>query len=79
MEITRCIPVSVSCNEDDFNYGQFINSISIFPAPPTFTEGDFKATGLRNKDDNEHTRVQDEFAPRYPTYAFNPSAPPAGL
>lgn len=30
MEITRCIPVSVSGNEDDFNYEQLINSISIF-------------------------------------------------
>lgn len=79
MEIIRCILVFVSCNEVGFINEQRSNYISIFSAPPTFTEGDFKATGLRNKDDNEHTRVQDEFAPRYPTYAFNPSAPPAGL
>lgn len=48
-------------------------------APPTFTEGDFKANNIATKDDNEHTRMQNDFAPRYPTYAFNPSAPPANL
>lgn len=50
------------------------NSIA---APPTFSESQFKAKIL-GKNDSEHTRTvgSQEYAPRYPTYSFMPSAPP---
>lgn len=52
--------------------------IFVFLAPPTFAEGDYKATGIMDKNDSKHTiSNSDDFAPRYPTYAFGPSAPSA--
>ncbi|EDS30991.1 arrestin domain containing 4 [Culex quinquefasciatus] len=49
--------------------------------PPTFAEATFKAPNISNKNDSEFTRFVGpaDYAPRYPTYAFAPSAPPADL
>lgn len=56
---------------------------SLYPniPPPTFAEATFKAPNISNKNDSEFTRFVGpaEYAPRYPTYAFTPSAPPADL
>lgn len=56
---------------------------SLYPniPPPTFAEATFKAPNISNKNDSEFTRFvgPSEYAPRYPTYAFTPSAPPADL
>lgn len=48
----------------------------IFAAPPTYQETTFKAN-ITDKHDSEHTIMvgTNQFAPRYPTYAFNPTAP----
>jgi len=46
--------------------------------PPTFSETDYHAKSIKDKDDNEHTRLvnnQETFAPRYPVYQFQPTAP----
>lgn len=47
-----------------------------FLAPPTFAESQYKAP-VQDKGD-DHTRISGNvnYSPRYPTYAFNPSAPP---
>lgn len=52
-------------------------NLFIFAAPPTFTESQFKAN-IVGKNDSEHTRTvgSQQYAPRYPTYSFMPSAPP---
>lgn len=48
--------------------------------PPQFSESQFRATTLQNKEDSEHTQLLDpNFAPRYPTFQFNPSAPPSNF
>ncbi|XP_039431432.1 arrestin domain-containing protein 17 [Culex pipiens pallens] len=49
--------------------------------PPTFAEATFRAPNISNKNDSEFTRFVGpaDYAPRYPTYAFAPSAPPADL
>lgn len=52
---------------------------SIYPniPPPTFSEADFHAK-IKDRDDNEHTRLvnnQETFAPRYPVYTYQPTAP----
>ncbi|XP_058825942.1 arrestin domain-containing protein 17 [Topomyia yanbarensis] len=56
---------------------------SLYPniPPPTFAEASFKAPNISNKNDSEFTRFvgPSEYAPRYPTYAFTPSAPPSDL
>ncbi|KFB40717.1 AGAP001894-PA-like protein [Anopheles sinensis] len=46
--------------------------------PPTFAETAYRAPTISGKNDSEHTRLVGgaEYAPRYPTYAFNPTAPP---
>uniref|UniRef100_A0A1B0GIA7 Putative signal transduction n=1 Tax=Lutzomyia longipalpis TaxID=7200 RepID=A0A1B0GIA7_LUTLO len=45
--------------------------------PPTFAESSYKSPSIANKEDTQYTRFMgDNFAPRYPTYAFNPTAPP---
>ncbi|XP_049277455.1 arrestin domain-containing protein 3-like [Anopheles funestus] len=46
--------------------------------PPTFAETAYKAPTISGKNDSEFTRIVGgaEYAPRYPTYAFSPSAPP---
>uniref|UniRef100_A0A1A9VGU6 Arrestin_C domain-containing protein n=1 Tax=Glossina austeni TaxID=7395 RepID=A0A1A9VGU6_GLOAU len=45
--------------------------------PPKFLESEFKATKIIGHDDSEHIKViGDAFAPRYPTFQFDPSAPP---
>ncbi|XP_050070040.1 arrestin domain-containing protein 3-like [Anopheles maculipalpis] len=46
--------------------------------PPTFAETSYKAPTISGKNDSEFTRIVGgaEYAPRYPTYAFTPSAPP---
>ncbi|CAO1405671.1 unnamed protein product [Diamesa tonsa] len=46
--------------------------------PPTFTETEYQSRTIKDKGDNEHTRLmgnQDSFSPRYPTYTFQPTAP----
>lgn len=45
--------------------------------PPTFGESDFQAKTIKDSDDSEHTRLMGNqtFAPRYPVYTFQPSAP----
>ncbi|XP_063701127.1 arrestin domain-containing protein 17 [Culicoides brevitarsis] len=50
---------------------------SLYPQipPPTFAESQYKAKIL-GKNDSEYTRTQD-YAPRYPTYSFTPTAPPS--
>ncbi|CAD7093273.1 unnamed protein product [Hermetia illucens] len=55
---------------------------SLYPniPPPTFEESQFKPSTIVDKTDSEHTMIptgNQDFAPRYPTYAFNPSAPAA--
>lgn len=50
----------------------------LFLAPPTFTETEYQSRTIKDKGDNEHTRLmgnQDSFSPRYPTYTFQPTAP----
>lgn len=45
---------------------------------PTFSETDFHATSIKDKHDTEHTRLignQESFAPRYPVYTYQPTAP----
>lgn len=45
---------------------------------PTFSEGDFSAKSIKDRDDHEHTRLvgnNETFSPRYPVYTFQPSAP----
>lgn len=46
--------------------------------PPTFSEGQFRANTIVDKQDSEHTKLVggQDYAPRYPTYQFNASAPP---
>ncbi|XP_053657586.1 arrestin domain-containing protein 3-like [Anopheles marshallii] len=46
--------------------------------PPTFAETSYKAPTISGKNDSEFTRIVGgaEYAPRYPTYAFTPTAPP---
>lgn len=46
-------------------------------APPQFVETQFRAPKITGRDDSEHTKVigEAEFAPRYPTFQFNPTAP----
>ena len=41
-------------------------------------ESQFKADTITGRDDSEHTMAigGGDFAPRYPTFQFNPSAPP---
>lgn len=52
------------------------NHILSFLAAPTFAEGQFGATSIQDKNDTQYTRMQQQtFAPCYPTFAFNPSAP----
>jgi len=45
--------------------------------PPTFAESQYRAKIL-SRADSEHTRTigDSQFAPRYPTFSFTPSAPP---
>jgi hypothetical protein len=46
--------------------------------PPTFSESVFQTTSIKDKEDNEFTRLvgnQETFAPRYPVLYFKPSAP----
>ena len=45
---------------------------------PTFSEADFHARSIKDKNDSEFTRLignQETFAPRYPVYTYQPSAP----
>lgn len=50
-------------------------------APPQFVATQFKAPQITGAGDSEHTKVVGEvnFAPRYPTFQFNPSAPPMSM
>jgi hypothetical protein len=46
--------------------------------PPNFSESDYHTSSIKDREDNEHTRLvgnNEAFAPRYPTYAFHPTAP----
>jgi hypothetical protein len=46
--------------------------------PPNFSESDYSTKTIKDKEDNEFTRLvgnQEAFAPRYPVYTFQPSAP----
>lgn len=54
----------------------FVSIDRMSTAPPTYEETTFKAN-IADKHDSEHTIMvgSDQFAPRYPTYAFNPTAP----
>ncbi|XP_055604276.1 arrestin domain-containing protein 17 [Uranotaenia lowii] len=56
---------------------------SMYPniPPPTFAEAQFRAPNITTKTDSKFTRFVGpaDYAPRYPTYAFTPSAPPADL
>ncbi|XP_050089440.1 arrestin domain-containing protein 17-like [Anopheles aquasalis] len=60
--------------------GWSVGGGNMFPniPPPTFAESAYKASTISDKNDSEHTRMIGgvEYAPRYPTYAFTPSAPP---
>lgn len=49
--------------------------------PPTFEEATYKPPTISTQNDSEFTRFVGPaaFAPRYPTFAFAPSAPPANL
>ncbi|XP_037948386.1 arrestin domain-containing protein 17 [Teleopsis dalmanni] len=49
--------------------------------PPQFVETKFKAPKITGQDDSEHTKIigDGNFAPRYPTFQFNPSAPAANF
>lgn len=66
---------AVGWSTGDTGAGQLYPNIP----PPTFAEGDYKPTSIVDKTDSEHTQIAGggDFAPRYPTYAFNASAPPA--
>lgn len=46
--------------------------------PPNFSESDYRTASIKDRGDNEHTRLvgnQETFSPRYPVYTFQPSAP----
>lgn len=46
--------------------------------PPNFSESDYTAASIKDRGDSEHTRLMgnnESFAPRYPVYTFQPSAP----
>lgn len=46
--------------------------------PPNFSESDYTASSIKDRGDSEHTRLvgnNESFAPRYPVYTFQPSAP----
>lgn len=46
--------------------------------PPNFSEGDYSTKSIKDREDNEHTRLVgnvETFSPRYPVYTFQPSAP----
>ncbi|XP_037038639.1 arrestin domain-containing protein 17 [Bradysia coprophila] len=62
---------AVGWNTNDVNSSLYPNM-----PPPTYEETTFKAN-ITDKHDSEHTIMvgTNEFAPRYPTYAFNPTAP----
>lgn len=49
--------------------------------PPQFVETRFKAPRITGSEDSEYTTVigGDNFAPRYPTFQFSPTAPPQHL
>lgn len=48
--------------------------------PPTFAESQSKTTSILDGHDSSHTfLIGPEYAPRYPTYSFTPSAPPPNL
>ncbi|XP_059612350.1 arrestin domain-containing protein 17-like isoform X1 [Phlebotomus argentipes] len=66
---------------DSGGHNLYPNILPYQMPPPTFAESSYKSPSIANKEDNEYTRfVGDNFAPRYPTYAFNPTAPaPANL
>lgn len=56
------------------------NTNELYPniPPPSFKEADYLAKTIKDKEDNEFTRLmgnQEQFAPRYPTYTFQPTAP----
>ncbi|CRK99588.1 CLUMA_CG012900, isoform A [Clunio marinus] len=60
--------------------GWNMGGTSLYPnvPPPNFSESDYQAKTIKDREDNEHTRLvgnQDAFAPRYPVYTFQPSAP----
>lgn len=61
--------------------GWTLENTSLYPniPLPTFSETDFHAKTIKDKEDNEHTRLvgNQQFAPRYPVYNFQPSAPMA--
>lgn len=53
---------------------------SIYPniPPPTFNEADSGTKNVKDKNDTEFTRLignQETFAPRYPVFTFQPTAP----
>lgn len=55
-----------------------INSLYPNIPPPTFSEAADQARSIKDKDDTEHTRLignQETFAPRYPVYIYQPTAP----
>lgn len=57
---------------------------SLYPniPPPTFNEGDFHASSIKDKEDSEHTRLvgnQETFAPRYPVFNYQHRAPTAPM
>lgn len=61
-----------------WNPGSGPNQLYPNVPPPNFSSGDFHSKTIKDGEDTEHTRLvnnSEAFAPRYPVYTFQPSAP----
>lgn len=71
-------PVSPASPPNEGSGGAFgWNNANLYPniPPPAFAEGQFKSS-IVDSQDNEHTQmIGGDYAPRYPTFQFNPTAP----
>lgn len=73
-------PVSPEMDNVGGAIGWGIAGNQLYPnvPPPNFSEGDFSAKTIKDREDHEHTRLignTETFAPRYPVYTFQPTAP----
>lgn len=62
-----------------WNNGVGVNTLYPNMPPPVFNESEYHARTIKDKEDNEHTRLvgnQESFAPRYPVFTYAaPTAP----
>lgn len=70
-------PVSPETSGGAVGWNMGNNSLYPNIPPPTFNEAEYHGK-IKDKDDSEHTRLignQETFAPRYPVYTYQPTAP----